>query len=263
MPTPSTPPPSGRSSRSCSPMRTTTVERSRSTPPASCSSGWATAAPAVTPRIAPRTAGSCWARSCAWTWTRAAPRRTPSLTTIRSWTDRTARDRSPGHAQPVAAVDRPRDGRPVDRRRRAGRHRGDRRRAERAAGPGLRVEHARGDRVLQAQGRLRHAGQDDAGRGVHARLRVHRHRRLRVSRDGPSIAHRHLRLRGLLLGDDVGHRCRRSGHAGGRQRDGPHGGLVRRGRGGRGLSRRSRIRRRSCGSRPATDLRPRIRSPVR
>ena len=119
----------------------------------------------------------------------------------------------------------------------------------------LRVEHARGDRVLQAQGRLRHAGQDDAGRGVHARLRVHRHRRLRVSRDRPSIAHRHLRLRGLLLGDDVGHRCRRSGHAGGRQRDGPH---------GRARSARTRRARsispisapaRSCGSRPATDPR--------
>ena len=84
-PTGSRPAPAGRSSRSTSRSRTTTAATSSSGRAATCSSGWATAAPRATRGTARRTPASCWARCSASTSTAprarsttGSPRRTPT-----------------------------------------------------------------------------------------------------------------------------------------------------------------------------------------
>ena len=88
-------------------------------------------------------------------------------------------------AQPVALLVRPRDRRPLDRRRRPGRLRGDRRRVARRPRPGpqLRLVGVRGHRALQR--RPGGAGRDAAGARVRPRPRLLGDRRLRRPRPEP------------------------------------------------------------------------------
>ena len=118
---------------STSRTRTTTAASSRSAPTASCTSAWATAAPAATRRqraqnldtllgkilrIDPTPSGGGRTRVPADNPFVGGARRAPEIWALRP-------------AQPVALLVRPRDRRPVDRRRRPGRRRGDRLRGAR------------------------------------------------------------------------------------------------------------------------------------
>ena len=109
---------------------TTTAAAWRSGRTATCTSRPATAAAAATRSGPGATWARCWPRSCASTstWPPSATRRTPSRRTTRSsaTAGARARDLGLGSAQPVAHPLRPRDRRPVDRRRRPGRLGGDR-----------------------------------------------------------------------------------------------------------------------------------------
>ena len=146
-------------------------------------------------------------------------------------------DRGARAAQPVALLVRPRDRRPLHRRRRPERDRGDRlhpaleRRASRTtAGTSTRARAHRGDAARHRQARL-------PGRRVRPRPGLQRHRRVRVPRLSARSRARPVRLRRLLqrnrveLPDRVGRSARRaSGAVPGREPE-----LVRRGRGGRAV----------------------------
>ena len=127
--------------RSCSPSATptgtTTAATSRSARTAACTRRSATAARAATPRTAPRTCGSLFGKLLRLDVSR--PRR--------ALEDRRARA-----AQPVAVLVRPRDRRPVPRRRRPGSDRGDRLHAAREPRPReLRLGPVRGLAALRGR----------------------------------------------------------------------------------------------------------------
>ena len=117
------PPSSGASfSSSTSRTRTTTAASLRSGRTGGSTSGWATAARAAIPRTARRT----WTRSSA-----SCSRSTSTRTCVKRTGDRGLRS-----SQPVALLVRPRDRRPLDRRRRPGES-GRRSTTRRATSPGL------------------------------------------------------------------------------------------------------------------------------
>ena len=108
----------GSCSSSSSRTRTTTAARSPSGPTAACTSAWATAAPAATPRTARRTSAAVLGKLLALNVNKRGAK----------W--QIVGARAP---QPVALLLRPRHGRAVHRRRRPGRLGGDRLHAAPAA----------------------------------------------------------------------------------------------------------------------------------
>ena len=147
-------------------------------------------------------------------------------------------------AEPVALLLRPRDGRPLDRRRRRGLLGGGERRQARHAPPREprlgRLRGVRGGRVGRGrpQRAARRRGARLAGRDLRAHRRVRgRDRRLRLPGHRDPGAARPLRLRRLLRRDDLEPRPGRSRRRAARARARHDARLLRRGRGGRALPR--------------------------
>ena len=136
-------------------------------------------------------------------------------------------------AQPLAVQLRPRDGRPVGRRRGA---ESIRRGERRQAGPQLRVERDGGLALLPA-GELRLTGPGDAGRRVRPRRRMLGDGRVRVPRASPADPVRSVPVRRLLQRQDMGAEARWRGGDGADAHRGHRAVhlLVRRGPVGRGL----------------------------
>ena len=169
----------GRCSRAPTRTEITTAACSRSARTAGCTSRWATEAPAATRRTAPRTP--------------LALRQAP----LAQRRHEGGADRGTRPPQRVAILLRPRERRPLHRRRRPGRDRGGRLHAGEEPRPReLRLGRLRGEREVRGQGaRPRRAR--GAGRHVQPPGRVLDHRRLYLPRL-ECLAARPLHLRRLL-----------------------------------------------------------------
>ena len=172
--------------------RTTTAGSSPSGPTATSTSAWATAAARGRPaRQRPERSTRCSARSCASTSTAhgrpAVP--DPGRQPVRRPRRATPGDLGVRPAQPVALLLRPRDRRPLDRRRRPGRWE----EVDHVRGKGARGGinfgwNARGHARLRHEHAARGRQADDAGRRVQPLAGLQPSRRLRLSRHRPSGA---------------------------------------------------------------------------